>query len=171
MNVNVFFVLIGVGLTMILFLFKPLELKEQSFANVPLFELQEFTLYELNGVGLNTLMKGRSATKYADKYVVSFVDYTDNSQKYVANMKADGGIYEESVVKLEKNVVYVREDGLSFKTDKAVYDKTTNVVTSPNQYVARQGGNVLSGSSLKYDNVEDKMESRDVIVKYTLGEL
>ena len=147
-----------------------MQFKEQKFTDVPLFELTSFTTYEIDKIGLITLMLGDNAIRYEDRYVVKNINYTDNSKKYIANMKSNNGIYKEDVVTLRGDVIYSREDGLTFETDQAVYDKKTSVATTDDVYVAVQNFNTINGSSLEYNNDLKKIESKNVIVKYQLKE-
>lgn len=155
---------------MILLLFKPLNFKQQTFVDVPLFSLTSFTMYELNAKGLITLMSGDEAVRYADRYTVKLIDYTDNSQEYIANMKANNGIYKDEIVYLDGDVVYYREDGLTFETQKAVYNKKTSIAQADGSYVIYMDKNRVIGKELKYNNSLEKVSSKDVTAKYQLKE-
>jgi LPS export ABC transporter protein LptC len=169
-NINIFFLLIVSGLMMIFFLFKPLDIKEQNFKDVPLFDMSTFTLFEFNNKGLATLMQGTYAVRYSNRYKVSNIDYTDNSQEYIANIKADNGVYKGNIIDLSGNVVYLREDGLTFKSQEASYNKSTTVVQTNSDYVAYMGENRAVGTSLRYNNTTKKMESKNIIAHYQLKE-
>ncbi|MBW6487597.1 LPS export ABC transporter periplasmic protein LptC [Sulfurimonas sp.] len=168
MNINYFFIIASVCLFMILFLFKPLEIKEQSFVDVPLFSISSFTMYEFDTRGLITLMNGDKATRYKDRYAVEKIDYTDSSKDYIANMKSDNGIYKNEIVYLDGNIVYVREDGLTFETQKATYNKKTSLAVADGNFVLYQGENRVSGNALKYNSSSEKIESKNVSAKYNL---
>jgi len=155
---------------MIFFLFKPLALKEQSFIDVPQIELKEFTMYEFSPYGLQTLMLGKSGTKYDDRFVVKNIDYTDKSQDYIANMKADKGQYKENIVNLEGNVFYTRNNGFGFKTQKLNYNKKTSEAISDVGYTAYIGDNTVKGSYIKYNNVQNKVYSKQIDATYQLQE-
>lgn len=155
---------------MIYVFFKPLDIKEQNFNDVPLFDMGTFTLYEFSDKGLATLMNGSYAVRYSNRYKVSDIDYTDNSQEYIANIKADSGLYKGNVIDLKGNVVYIREDGLTFKSQEASYDKTTTVVQTNSDYVAYMGENRAVGTSLRYNNTSKKMESKNITAHYQLKE-
>ncbi|PLY13571.1 LPS export ABC transporter periplasmic protein LptC [Sulfurimonas sp. CVO] len=170
MNINYYFLFISVCLIMILFLFKPLEIKQQSFTEVPLFSISFFTMYELDSKGLITLMNGEKAIRYADRYTIDKMDYTDNSKKYIANMKSNSGIYKDDIVYLNGDVVYFRQDGLTFETQKAVYNKKTNIATADGDYVLYKGTNRVTGRELKYNNSLQRVESKDVKAIYQLKE-
>jgi len=151
-------------------MFKPMDIKIQHFKDVPLFELSDFTMYELDPEGLKTIMLGSTGTRYADRYTVKDMDYTDNSKKYIANMLSDFGVYKNEIVRLTGHVVYVREDGLTFKTEKATYKKKTADVISNTKYIAYLNDNIVIGDYLKYNNISKKIYSKNVIAKYQLKE-
>ena len=139
--------------------------------DVPLFELKDFTMYELGRSGLHTIMLGSSATRYADRYTVKNIDYTDNEkEEYIANMKADNGIYKNDFVTLTGNVEYVRDDGLTFKTQKAIYNKKTSNVVSDVGYVAYMNESTVRGSYIKYNNEKNRIFSKNVTAKIQLQE-
>ena len=145
-----------------------MNIKKQKFDDVPLFELTSFTLHELNREGLQTLMTGNEAIRYADRYSVVNIDYTDNSKKYIANMRAKHGLYKDEVVELQNDVVYSREDGLTFETSKVIYDKKTTIATADADYISYKDKNVINGSFVKYNNSLNSVESKNVVATYQL---
>jgi len=151
-------------------LFKPLNIKKQSFDDVPVFELTSFIIYEINTIGLDSIILGTKAIRYSDRYTISNINYTDNSQKYIANIKANSGIYKNDIVNLKGDVVYTREDGLNFESDTAKYDKKTSIVSTKSKYRAYNQDHLIVGSSLKYNNILNKIKSKNVISTYQLRE-
>ena len=170
MNINVFFGIIIGSLLAIFFFFEPLNIKKQDFGEIPVFELENFKLIELDQKGLSTIMDGTKGIRYTNRYIVYNIDYTDNSKKYLANMNANKGLYKGNIINLDGNITYNREDGISFITQKAVYNKKTNIVRSPISYVAYLGKNQVTGSSIEYNNVLDTVKSKKVTVTYKLKE-
>lgn len=155
---------------MIFFFFKPLNIKEQEFVDVPLFKIQYFTLYELDIEGLKTFMSGDSTLKYIDRYLVQKINFTDNSRDNISNMRAETGLYKNDIVYLDGNVSYVREDGLSFKSQHVIYNKTNSTVTSTDKYIAYWNENIMRGSSIEYNTLTNKMMSKNIEVNYKLQE-
>lgn len=149
-----------------------MHIKQQAFVDVPLFELKDFTMYELDQKGLRTIMLGSAATRYSNRYTVQDIDYTDNEkEEYIANMKAKHGIYKDDVVvTLHGDVAYVRDDGLTFKTQKAVYNKKTSDVVSDVGYVAYLNESIIKGSYIKYNNEKNRIFSKNVRAKIQLQE-
>lgn len=169
-NINILFGFISTVLAMIFFVFKPLHIKEQSFQDVPLFEVNTFTIYEINRFGLDSILLGTKGTRYADRYKIENVNFTDNTKKYIANIKANNGIYKNDIITLHKDVVYSREDGLSFSSDEAIYNKTTSIVKTDKKYVAYNEKSRLTGSSLVYNNVKNITKSKNITAIYQLRE-
>lgn len=155
---------------MIFFLFEPMKLKQQKFGDVPMFELTSFTLHELDTLGLQTVMTGDTAIRYKDRYSVSNIDYTDNSRAYIANMRAKHGLYKDNIVNLEEDVIYKREDGLTFETSRVVYNKKSSLATADSDYISYRGQNSVEGSFIKYNNSLNRVDSKNVTAIYQLKE-
>ncbi len=147
-----------------------MDVKIHHFKDVPLFELSDFTMYELNTAGLSTILLGSTSTRYADRYTIADMDYTDNSKKYIANMVSDFGVYKNEIVELNGHVAYVREDGLTFKSQKALYNKKTADVISDTKYTAYLNDNIVTGDYIKYNNISKKIYSKNVVAIYQLKE-
>lgn len=170
MNINNLLSLIFVGLAMIYFLFEPIKIKKLDSKEVPLFSLNVFTLYELDKNGLTTLMKGSQGRRYSDRYEVKNIDYTDNSSEFKANMKAKDGLYKNEVVYLDGDVFFTRVDGLRYFSQKAVYNKKTDVSISDADYVATMGDNQIYGDYILYDAKKEKIKSNNVYAIYKIKE-
>lgn len=170
MNINYLFFFILSSLFMILFFFKPSEIAQHKFKDVPLFSISYFTMHELNSKGLITLMSGDKATKYKDRYSVEKMNYTDKSRKYLANMQSNNGIYKDDIVYLDGDIVYAREDGLTFETQKALYNKKTAIAIADGDYLLYIGSNIVKGKELKYNNSLEIVESKNIVAKYQLKE-
>jgi len=169
-NINILFSVISSGLLMIFFLFKPLDVKKQSFNDVPLFEVGSFTIYEINTFGLDSVLIGTKGIRYTDRYDIDNVNFTDNTQKYIANIKANNGVYKNDIITLKNDVVYNREDGLSFFSDEAIYNKKSSILKTNHKYVAYSGKNKLVGSSLVYNNLKNITKSKNITATYQLSE-
>jgi len=139
---------------------------------MPIFELQTFVLHELNKNGLVTLMKGSSALRYTDRYKILNINYTDSSKKYIYNMSANNGLYEEEsqILKLNGDVLANREDGLIFETDEAIYDKKTSIIKVDGEYLLYRGLNKVTGTALRYNNDLNQVESKNIVATYQLKE-
>ncbi len=170
MNINVFFTGILIALITIFVAFKPMNIKQQEFTDVPLFQLKVFTLHEFDVNGIITLMKGSYATRYKDRYRVENINYTDNSKKFLANMSAMSGVYRDAneIINLKGNVLYNREDGLMFETDEVSYNKKTSIVQAESDYILYRGSNRVTGSWLELDDNLDIIKSKNIVVKYQL---
>lgn len=170
MNINFIFIAISLGLLMIFFLFKPMEIKQDDYGEVALFEIQDFTLYELSSLGLNTFMKGSEGTRYSNRYEVKKINYTDNSEEYLANIVANDGVYKNEIVHLKGDVVYTREDGFTFKTQIASYNKKRALAYAKTDYISYLGENRVKGTWLQYNNKDATAYSKNVTAVYQIQE-
>jgi LPS export ABC transporter protein LptC len=155
---------------MILFLFKPLNIKQRDYKEIPLLDVDTFVMYELNNQGLDTMMSGEKALRFKDRYVFDFIDFTDNAKKYIANMKANSGVYKNDIIDLEGDIVYVREDGLSFETQKMSYNTKTSIVKTNDPYVAYMDKDKMEGTSLIYNSLTKELYSKNVTMIYQINE-
>ncbi|MDT8338262.1 MAG: LPS export ABC transporter periplasmic protein LptC, partial [Sulfurimonas sp.] len=78
--------------------------------------------------------------------------------------------YKDEVVHLSGDILYVREDGLTFETQKAVYNKKTAIATADGDFVLYRGANRVTGEKLKYNNSLEKIESKNVNAIYKFEE-
>jgi len=154
---------------MIFILFKPLNIKEREFVDVPLLEIGEFVMYELNKMGLETFMTGDKMLRYSDRYTVNHIDFTDDSKGHISNMKANSGLYKDDIVDLKGDISYVREDGLAFESQTMTYNTKTSIAKTQSEYVAFRGKSTMRGSSLEYNSLLNKIKSSNVEVNYQLG--
>lgn len=168
MNINVFFSIVSLVLIAILVSFKPRDMEAQKYGDLPLFNISLFTMYEFDTDGLRSIMSGQEGTRYEDRYTIKLMNYTDNTKEYVANMKSNSGIYTDDNVYLDGDVVYYRDDGLTFETQNAVYNKTTTILSTDGKFALYRGDNKFIGKKLKYNNSLNTIQSSDVSVVYQL---
>lgn len=155
---------------MIFLFFKPLDIKKQEFVDVPLLDIDKFTMYEFDTEGLQTVMIGQRTLRYSDRYTVENIDFTDHSENFIANMKADEGLYKGDEVDLKGNVAYYREDGLAFESPTLLYNTKTTIATTDDDFIAYHGASAMHGHTLIYDANITKMVSKNVLIKYQLKE-
>lgn len=170
MNINIFFVAIFSGLLMVLLLFKPLDQKTSKLNEIPLLELKNFKLTELDKTGLSNVLNASLGYKYKNRYILEKLSYIDSTDKHITNIQADRGIYKGDILSLSENVGYFREDGVSFETQIAKYNKKIKLISSPTSYVSYIRGSTATGSSLTYNNKSGIINSKDVTVNYKIKE-
>ena len=127
-------------------------------------------MYELNPQGLKTFMLGSEAFRYADRYTVENIDHTDKSKAHISNMKANFGVYKNDKLDLDGNVTLVRDDGLSFETQKASYYKNKALFVTNTNYTLSQGKNIVRGTYLDHNNLTGKIHSKNINAKYYIKE-
>jgi len=169
-NINIFFTAIIAGLIAILFLFKPIQLKKQDFGEIALLKLEKFTITELSDQGLSSVLRGTTGTRYKNRYVINNLDYIDNEDKFTVNLKAKVGNYKNNILDLTGDVEYIRADGLSFASQRAIYNEKSKIVKSPVKYTSRMNNHIAKGSSIEYNSISKITKSKNITINYKLKE-
>jgi lipopolysaccharide assembly outer membrane protein LptD (OstA) len=155
---------------MIYIFFKPLDIEQQISKETPLFEITAFAIHELDTRGLKSVLTGSGSKKFKERYTVEDINYTDNSKKYLANMRADSGVYKNDETILNGNVNYTREDGLVFKGQEAKYNKKLALLSTDEEYRIYKGENSVVGKTLLYNSNTNKIKSSNIKAIYQLQE-
>jgi len=155
---------------MIYLFFQPIEMKKQEFVEVPLFNLKNFTMYELDKKGLKTILLGNNAKRFSDRYTVENINYTDSAKKYISNMKSNNGTYKDEIILLKGDVTYTREDGLTFQSEIAQYNKKSAILSTDTAFVLYKDKNSARGASLEYNNITNKIKATKIKAIYQLQE-
>ena len=170
-NANNFFVLIALILGSILFFFQPVEIKEQKQdgGEVAELELRNFTLYELDVNGLKDVMIGQKSYRFKDRIEVEEIDYTDSTRELQNNVQADFGVYRgDDLITLEGNVRYYREDGMKFRSDRALIDQKEETITADGPFKMDKFADNIVGNDLFYDTKKGLSRAKDVTGVFTL---
>lgn len=168
MNINLFFVFIFTGLVMIYVFFNPTKLQQFETKEIAQLELFNFSIYDLDVKGLRSVFSGLKGYKYKDRYEVSDVNYTDNTKEYTTNIYSDFGIYKDHIINLQGDVVFVRADGLSFKTNEAFYDQDTGILKTPSAYTLYRNNDKITGVKLFFDSKENHVLSKQISATYQI---
>ncbi len=169
MNINLLISLIAVLLGSIYIFFKPLDIRQVKHTkDIPVLEIQTFTMYELDRRKLVDISSGERAIRYKDRYELFDFIFTDNSNKEIVSISAKKGLYKNDTLTLNGDVFYTKSDGLDFKSQKVFYDRKKGFVRSDTPYVAHLGKSVVHGSYLYYDMNKELLKSKDVDALYYL---
>ncbi len=172
-NANTFFIIIALILASILIFFQPSPLQETGTEKeeVPQLELRNFTIYELDVNGLKDIMLGHYGFRYEDRIEVEEIDYTDSTNKQRNNLQADFGVYNnKDLITLEGNVRYYREDGMTFRSDKAIIHQTDETIMAVGPFRMEKGTDHAVGTDLFYDTKNGVTKAKDVTGFYTFVE-
>ncbi len=170
-NVNYFFIFIALVLAAMLLFFQPDPVRQtiEDNAQVAELELRNFTLYELGVDGLKDIMIGRYGFRYPDRIEVEDIDYTDSTRQQRNNLQADFGVYDnKDLITLEGNVRYYREDGMKFRSDKAVINKEDESIHAVGPFTMTRGSDSFVGTDLYYDSKQGRTEAKSVTALFTL---
>ena len=170
MNINLFFLFLGLLLSSFFLFFKPLKIDQKAFKKeIPLFEIHNFTMYEVDTQKLIDISIGEKGLRYKNRYVLYNFIYNDNLNENAATIRANKGVYKANIVTLTGDVLYTKTDGSEFQSQKVVYNRGKGYLKSEVPYTAFFGKNRVSGSYLFYDIKKDILKSKDVDALYYLS--
>ncbi len=170
MRITHFFVLLFLFAMSLYVFLEPQEYSKNSEENIAQLEIEDFTLYKIDTLGVKSVVSGTLARQYPKYYEVENAHYIENKNKLSENLYADRGKFEKDIAYLDENVRYFREDGLSFESDHAVYNTKKEVLTVPESFVLTQNENVIYGSDLKYNSKTGSISARKIDANYYMKE-
>lgn len=170
MSANYFFLFVGAVLLFVLLYFRPMQIQTEITEEVAQLELFDFTLHELDPQGLRNVLGGSKGNRFSDRYVIEDVNYTDNTKKYVENMRSDIGVYKGNVVTLEGNVRYHRQDGIYFRSNRATFDQNHSVARTQGAFVLTKGDDSVRGENLFYNSDSGTIKAQNVTGVYMINE-
>jgi len=170
MKLTHFFIMM-LGLSFSLFVFlKPEALDKFNGETIAQLEIEDFTLYEIDKTGVTSVVSGSIAKQYKTHYEVENAHYIENKNKLGEHLYADHARFEKDIAYLNDNVRYFREDGLSFESDKAVYNTKKENLYVPDKFVLTQNENVVYGKELHYYSKTGKIKAESIEANYYIIE-
>ena len=149
---------------------KPQDYNKATDAQVAQLEIEDFTLYKLDEVGVQSVVSGTIGRQYVSYYEVQNTHYIENTNKLGQHLYSDKGRFEKDIAYLDDNVRYFREDGLSFESDHAVYDTEKELLYVPKKFILTQNENIVYGSELHYDSKTGEVSAQEVDANYYMEE-
>ncbi|MCJ7764873.1 MAG: LPS export ABC transporter periplasmic protein LptC [Thiovulaceae bacterium] len=169
-SANYFFIGIALLLSAILYFFKPMLVEETIRGEVAQLELHNFTLYELDVNGLKDIMMGRQGLRFDDRIEVKDINYTDSTRSLQNNIQADFGLYNnKELITLEGNVRYYREDGMKFRSNKAIIDQNRETINTVGHFTLENFSENAVGTDLFYDNKNGLSSAENVTGTFDLA--
>jgi len=167
-NINLFFIII-IGLLLSVFVFfKPLKIDLPDHKEIAQLELKNFQIYEVNEKGVKSLLEGLRGKRYENRYEVIDVTFKDASKEFIQVMHADHGRYQDDVIYLKDNVIYAQDNNMTFKSDEAIYDVNTSLVTTQGAFVMTSNQNYFKGQKLKFYTKKNKILAKNISGLYQL---
>lgn len=168
LNINLFLAIISAILFSIFIFIKPFEVLKSEKKEVPILELNDFIIFELDTEGLNTKLLGSHAFKFTNRYEIDNVDYTDAKNELSDNLTAKHGRYQDDIIDLEGDVHYKRIDGVRFDSQEAQYKNKLGIVSTQKDFILYQNESWFSGTKLLFDTKKESYSALSVEGLYYL---
>lgn len=168
MTVLPFYLLIGAGLGIILFFFRPLHVDAPPSEELAQIELRQFVIFDVTRTGVKTQLGGSDARRYEDRYAVDNIVLTDRSRGHTETVRSDTGVYRDPMVHLEGHVRYERDDGVRFETSGAEFNQTSGVIRSREMFTMWRGDDRVTGQDLVYFTKDGEVSATHIEGVYLL---
>lgn len=168
MNANLLFAVSALLLAGMYLFFKPISVERPQNKEVAQLDLQTFTIYELDRGGLIRVMYGDEGKRFADRYEVTNIAYSDSRDEVTQDMTADFGTYRGDTVTLTGHVLVRRSDGADIKAEKASYNQETGIIKSYGPFYMVQNGNSARGRDLVYDMNTHHVKAKSITASYLM---
>ena len=170
MKITHFFIFLFLFSASLLIFLEPQSYAVSETRDIPKLALEDFTLYEINQTGVQSVVSGTLIRQFTSYYEVENAHYIENKNKIGEHLYADFGRFEGDVAYLHENVRYFREDGLSFESDNAIYDTENELLYVPNHFTLTQNENVIYGTELHYNAHTGNMKAEKINANYYIQE-
>lgn len=168
MTLNRFFLLFLASSLIIYFAVNPYVIDQKNIKDIPQLEFKTFVSYEIEGDKLKLMLVGEGAKRYPYKLKVRDFAVYREANNTVEAISAFEGLYRGKSLILSQSVQYQGRDGLSLETEKAHLDMKHNTLDIRVPFSLRQNGSVFTGSSLFFNQNNDKMIAKDVRASFTI---
>ena len=166
MKLTYFFILLGLFFISILIFLKPEMIQKSGDKQTAQLEIEDFTLYKLSKLGVDSVVSGTIGRQYKTYYEVENTHYIENKNKISEHLYADKGIFKKDIAYLDDNVRYFREDGLSFESEHAIYNTKREKLYVPDKFVLSQNENIVYGKELHYNSKTGRISAKAVDANY-----
>ena len=166
MKITHFFAVMLLASLALFFFLKPEKLVVVSGETMAQLEIEDFTVYKITQEGVISVVSGSAGKQYETHYEVKNAHYIENKNKLGEHLYADRGRFEKDVAYLDENVRYFREDGLSFESDKAIYNTKKESLYVPKDFVLSDNENIIYGKELHYNSKTGKITAQKIEANY-----
>ncbi len=129
--------------------FKDFEFKEKG--EVPLIKFSDIESYDIDAKGTDTIIKAKEALRFSKYDKLKKVNILTFKRGMRESLRAEEARYEKDTVYLSGNVFYEREDNLTIKTQKVVYDTKKEFIFSQTPFVLTDNKIKIEGNSFGYN--------------------
>ncbi len=162
MTLNRFFLLFLAVSLFIYFILEPYVIDQKKLKDIPILEFDAFVTYEIEGNELKVMLMGEKMERYPNRFELEDFALYREANNTVQTISAKSGMYRKNRIYLEKDVQYHGKDNLYLITDKATYNIKHETLDIRTPFKLSQQGSVIEGSSLFFNQKDDKIKANDV---------
>ena len=166
MNLNLFFGAILSLLVVMFLLLRPVKIDIVEHKEIPQLEFSDFIVYNIKQSGVQTILQGKSARRYENRYEISKLRLEDSSKGLRNTILADEGLYREDMIYLSRKVYFSQEDRFNFTSSEAQYDMNNSIVTTQGAFVITAKEDTIRGERLRFLLKRNRLDAKNVVAEY-----
>ena len=122
-------------------------------------EINNFIEYEINATKLQYTLNAESAQEIKKKWYLKNSNIKTDKLKSLSSKRS---IASQKKIEFFDNVKAIKVDGTVYKSNKATYNATTKILTTPKKFTINRHVNIVTGKDLHYDAKRKITKAKDV---------
>lgn len=155
-----FFALLALSLSSVIFLTSDDTLHKNIGVEIPNIEIHGFTLYTINPQQTQTITDGYKALRFSDHEELFDVLVNqlnkDNLHEYLSSSFV---ISKDRIYTFPQGVDYLRLDGLSFWSQKGIYEYQKHIFSGKGNFILRNTNTNASGLNIYYNGTQEIIQA------------
>jgi LPS export ABC transporter protein LptC len=168
MAINIFFISIASILVAIFVLFKPIKLSQMNSKEFSLIDSTNMKIYKIDESSLKSTLYAKDAHQFKDRIEFEDVEYIKNMKDNKEYLDSKYATYKENIITLTQNVLFKTDDGVKFKTAKAIIEEKSDTLKSDGKFTLSKDGSYVNGVKLIYNSKTKKVKAKNIKGIYKL---
>jgi hypothetical protein len=122
-------------------------------------EINNFTEYEINASTILHTLNAKNAYESKGKWHIKDINI---SNKEIKSLTAKESVYAKDKIVLSKDVKAVKNDGMEYRSNKAIYKTKIKELITPNNFTIKRKVDIVRGKELIYKAKEKATFAKDV---------
>jgi len=152
--------IIGIGLVFALLLFQDKSGVDAIESNSSKeFSFNNFSLIEITPKGVENRLSAKEAIKYTTHFELQEINITYKNTQHLLATKAT---YQDNFIYLDQSVLFKRDDGLEFKTEKLEYSIKSKKLYADKSFYIDMNESHIAGENLQYDLDDKNISAQEI---------
>jgi len=130
---------------------------------VPLIKFTDIESFNIDENGIDTIIKAQKALRFKKFDKLEKVNIVTFARGQTESLRAKEAKYENDTAYLYGDVLYKREDNLTIKTQKVVYNIKKELIFSQNPFTLINDKVKIEGNSFSYNKQKGIIKATEIV--------